>query len=71
MILAYVRINRFLKYSVTVELGEVEFDCEFPDGELNSGSSTSSADGLLGVVEVVVIEDLSTSGTFEFIICPD
>lgn len=31
-------------------LGEVEFDCEFPDGKLNSGSSSSisSADGLLG-----------------------
>lgn len=50
MILTFVGINRFLKYSMTMALGEVEFDCEFPDGELSSGSSssTSSADGLLG-----------------------
>lgn len=50
MILAFVRINRFLKYSMTMALGEVEFDCDFPDGELHSESrnSTSSADGLLG-----------------------
>ena len=60
-------------------LGEVAFDCEFPDGVLNSrsGSQPLQLMGCLEVmVEVAIPENLSSSGTFGIVsitagICPD